>query len=173
MTEGKEEEKISGLRSFDKREAQRKSLKEKDMQEAAEHWVVVSPKIVYEGNKVNSMLIWLDFIDRNGVIYIAPFIGVGRKKSNIRLSYTVGKDIYAISNGSKMEGDLVEEWTIGTMQKIVVRHNKLNTGITIQKVFGIEGLSDDKVERTIYIPMSRIYHIKTGELTIYKDEIEK
>jgi hypothetical protein len=166
------EKKTSSLRPFDKREAQRKSIKEKEEEEAAERYIEVSPKIFYEGNEVHSMEIWLDFIDRNGFIYIAPFGDVSKKVCNIKLSYTIGKDINAKSSNAST-GDLMADWTVHTMEKIVVRHNKLNTGIIIEKIFGVKGLGDEIVKQSIYIPMSRIYHIITDVLRIHKDEIEK
>jgi hypothetical protein len=107
-----------------------------------------------------------------GVIYIAPFGDVTKEVCNIKLHYAIGKDVNPKVSSDSM-GDLMADWTIHSMQKIVVRHNKLNTGIIIEKVFGVRGLGDEKVQRSIYIPMSRIYHIITDELKYYKDEIEK
>jgi hypothetical protein len=58
------DKKTPSLRPFDKREAQRKSIKEKEEEQATERYIEVSPKIFYEGNEVHSMEIWLGFIDR-------------------------------------------------------------------------------------------------------------
>ena len=48
MVENKEEKKISNLRPIDKREAQIKSLKEKEMELAIKHELLVAPKIYYD-----------------------------------------------------------------------------------------------------------------------------
>jgi hypothetical protein len=58
-------------------------------------------------------------------------------------------------------------------EKISVKYNKLNTGITIEKFFGVKGVGDYKLEKSMYIPMSRIYHIVTNENPHNKDIIEK
>src|SRR4030095_8505578 len=94
------EKKTSSLRSFDKREAQRKSIKEKEEEETAERYIEISPKIIYDGNEAERMEIWLDFIDRNGMIYIGRFGDrmTGKKYDQtlipgvLKLHYSVGKD---------------------------------------------------------------------------------
>jgi hypothetical protein len=177
MTDKKE----ASLRTFDKRESQRKLQKEKEEQEAAERYIEVSPKIVYDGNQVERLEIWLDYVDRNGIIYIGRFGDkmIGKKydrtlvKGELRLHYSIGRDIDSVSSASS-NGKLITEWTVHEMERIVVRHNKLNTGIIVEKIFGIEPGKADKVEQSMYIPMSRIYHIiADGQLRIPTDEIER
>jgi hypothetical protein len=173
MVENKEEKKISNLRPIDKREAQRKSLKEKEMEQAIKHELLVAPKIYYEDNEVNDIHIWLGTLEHYSTIYIGPFIGKNSKKdSRIGLRYTFDSFKNAkISNDSKDE--IISDWVIGKFQKIKVNHNKLNTGIIIQKIFGVKGVDDDKVEKSLYIPMIRIYQIVTNENPYNKFVIEK
>lgn len=160
------------LRSFDKREAQRKSLKEEEEEEAAENYEIVSPKIYYEDNEVDIMQIWLDLTDFYGVIYIGPFVTSDGKKSSIRLRYTIDKSEQAkTSNASKDE--IITDWEISDMDKIVVKHNKLNNGIIIEKIFGFKDLPGNKVKKSMYIPMSRILHILTNDSPYHTDVIEK
>jgi hypothetical protein len=168
MTDDKKE-KAPGLRIFDKREAQRKSLREKEMEDAIQHQKLVEPKIYYEDNEVNDIQLWLDTYDNYSTIYIGPFISKDGKKSKIGLRYTTDSSKHAhISNDSKDE--IISDWTVRRFEKIIVKHNKLNTGIMIQKVSGID---DDEVEKSMYIPMIRIYHIITNENPYNQDIIEK
>ena len=173
MVENKEEKKISNLRPIDKREAQRKSLKEKEMEQAIKHELLVAPKIYYEDNEVNDIHIWLDTLEHYSRIYIGPFISKNSKKdSRIGLRYTFDSFKNAkISNDAKDE--IISDWVIGKFQKIKVNHNKLNTGIIIQKIFGVKGVDDDKVEKSLYIPTIRIYQIVTNENPYNKFVIEK
>jgi len=167
------EKKISSLRAFDKREAQRKSLKEAEQEAAAHHYEIVSPKIYYEDNEVNDIHIWLDMLDHYCTIYIGPFISKDGKDSHIGLRYTIDSSNHGnISNDPKDE--IISDWTIDDYEKISVKHNKLNTGIMIQKVFDIKvGNYDKKLEKSLYIPMSSIFHIVTNENPYNKDIIEK
>jgi hypothetical protein len=168
------EKKISSpsLRAYDKREAQRKSLKEKEMEDAIAHQELVEPKIYYEDNEVNDIHIWLDMLDHYCTIYIGPFISKDGKQSEIGLRYTIDSSEHAnISNDPKDE--IISDWTVRMFEKISVKYNKLNTGITIEKFFGVKGVGDYKLEKSMYIPMSRIYHIVTNENPHNKDIIEK
>jgi hypothetical protein len=174
MVENKEEKKISNLSPSDKRETQRKSLKEKEMEEAIRHELLVAPKIYYEHNEVNDIHIWLDTLENYSTIYIGPFISKDGKDSHIGLRYTIDSSKNAkakISNDPKDE--IISDWLIAKFQKIKVNHDKLNTGIIIQKIFGLKGADDDKVEKSLYIPMERIYHIVTNENPYNKFVIEK
>ncbi len=173
MVENKEEKKISNFRPIDKREAQRKSLKEKEMEQAIKHELLVAAKIYYEDNEVNDIHIWLGTLEHYSTIYIGPFISKNSKKdSRIGLRYTFDSFKNAkISDDPKDE--IISDWIIGKFQKIKVNHNKLNTGIIIQKIFGVKGVDDDKVEKSLYIPMIRIYQIVTNENPYNKFVIEK
>ena len=172
MVENKEEKKISNLRPLDKGEPQRKSLKEKEMEETIQHELLIAPKIYYEDNQVNDIHIWLDTLENYSTIYIGPFISKDSKDSRIGLRYTIDSSKNAkISNDPKDE--IISDWVIGKFQKIKVNHNELNTGIIIQKIFGVKDLDDDKVEKSLYIPMERIYHIVTNENPYNKFVIEK
>jgi hypothetical protein len=174
MVENKEEKKISNLRPLDKGEAQRKSLKEKEMEEAIQHELLVAPKIYYEDNEVNDIHIWLDTLENYSTIYIGPFISKDGKDSHIGLRYTIdsSKNVKAkISNDPKDE--IISNWVIGKFQKIKANHNKLDTGIIIEKIFSAKGVDEDKVEKSLYIPIERIYHIVTNENPYNKFIIEK
>jgi len=172
MVENKEEKKISNLRPYDKKDTQRKSLKEKEMEETIQHELLIAPKIYYEDNQVNDIHIWLDTLENYSTIYIGPFISKDSKDSRIGLRYTIDSSKNAkISNDPKDE--IISDWVIGKFQKIKVNHNELNTGIIIQKIFGVKDLDDDKVEKSLYIPMERIYHIVTNENPYNKFVIEK
>jgi hypothetical protein len=173
MVGNKEEKKISNLRPLDKGEAQRKSLKEKEMEEAIQHELLVAPKIYYEDNEVNDIHIWLDTLEHYSTIYIGPFISKDSKEdSRIGLRYTFDSFKNAkISNDPKDE--IISNWVIGKFQKIKANHNKLDTGIIIEKIFSAKGVDEDKVEKSLYIPIERIYHIVTNENPYNKFIIEK
>lgn len=139
---------------------------------AAEHQALVSPKIYYEDNEVNDIHIWLDLLDHYSTIYIGPFISKDGKDSSIGLRYTIDSSKHAkISNDS--EDEIVSDWMIHIFEKIVVKHNKLNTGIMIEKIFGVKGVGDENVQKSLYIPMSRIVHIVTNENPYNNEVIEK
>jgi hypothetical protein len=177
MTDNKNEKVPPSLRTFDKREAQRKSLREKEMEDAIQHQELIKPKIYYEGDEVNDIQIWLDMLlDTNSTIYIGPFISKDRKDSSIRLRYTIDSTKHAnISNDPKNE--IISDWMVHSYEKIIVKHNKLNTGVMIQKMFGLKDLgvkdSDDRIEKSLYIPMTRILHIVTNDNRYNDDIIEK
>jgi len=142
------------------------------MEETIQHELLIAPKIYYEDNQVNDIHIWLDTLENYSTIYIGPFISKDSKDSRIGLRYTIDSSKNAkISNDPKDE--IISDWVIGKFQKIKVNHNELNTGIIIQKIFGVKDLDDDKVEKSLYIPMERIYHIVTNENPYNKFVIEK